>query len=83
MDPEAYRDLAGQLESHRKGARSVRATRHGGAGVRRSPKPGIKAELSGRPKHIYSIYQKMRRKGAELGEIYDVHALRGARGRCA
>ena len=36
----------------------------------------IAAELSGRPKHISSIHRKMQRKGAELGEIYDVHALR-------
>ena len=27
---------------------------------------GIEAELSGRPKHIYSIYKKMRRKRAEF-----------------
>src|SRR5687767_14044552 len=39
-------------------------------------KQGIKAELSGRPKHIHSIWRKMQRKGADLGEIYDVHAVR-------
>ena len=37
---------------------------------------GIEAELSGRPKHIYSIHRKMQRKRAEFGEIYDIHALR-------
>ena len=37
---------------------------------------GIEADLSGRPKHIYSIYRKMQRKGAALGEIYDIHAVR-------
>ena len=76
IDPEAYRDLAGQLETPSQGARGVRAARHGGAAGRRSTKPGIEAELSGRPKHIYSIYKKMHRKRAEFGEIYDVHALR-------
>jgi GTP diphosphokinase / guanosine-3',5'-bis(diphosphate) 3'-diphosphatase len=39
-------------------------------------KQGVKAELSGRPKHISSIWRKMQRKGANLGEIYDVHAVR-------
>jgi len=34
------------------------------------------ALVRGRSKHIYSIYKKMRRKRAEFGEIYDVHALR-------
>ena len=37
---------------------------------------GINAELSGRPKHISSIWKKMQRKGANLSEIYDVHAIR-------
>ncbi len=75
MDPDAYHEVAGQLESHRKGREAY---------VRRAmeelqealAEAGITAELSGRPKHIYSIYKKMRRKRAEFGEIYDVHALR-------
>ena len=37
---------------------------------------GIKGEVSGRPKHIYSIINKMRRKQIEFGELYDVRALR-------
>ena len=37
---------------------------------------GIEADLQGRPKHIYSIWKKMERKGAEFGEIYDVYAIR-------
>ena len=75
MDPEAYRQLAGQLESHRKGREAYvqRAMELLGQALHEA---GIEAELSGRPKHIYSIHKKMRRKRAELGEIYDVHALR-------
>jgi GTP pyrophosphokinase len=37
---------------------------------------GIKAEVYGRPKHIYSIWNKMRRKLVEFSEVYDVRALR-------
>lgn len=37
---------------------------------------GIKAEISGRPKHFYSIYQKMSQKGKDFNEIYDLIALR-------
>jgi GTP pyrophosphokinase len=37
---------------------------------------GIDAEISGRPKHIYSIWRKMRRKNVDFHEIFDVQAVR-------
>jgi GTP pyrophosphokinase len=37
---------------------------------------GIKAEVSGRPKHIYSIYNKMRGKELDFSALYDVRAFR-------
>ena len=39
-------------------------------------KANIKARIMGRPKHLYSIYQKMVSKGREFSEIYDLIALR-------
>jgi len=39
-------------------------------------KVNIKADISGRPKHFYSIYNKMVRKGKSLNEIYDLIAVR-------
>ena len=33
-------------------------------------------QISGRPKHIYSIYNKMRKKGLSFANLYDVHAVR-------
>lgn len=36
----------------------------------------IKARVYGRPKHIYSIYRKMRRKDVPLESLYDLHAVR-------
>ena len=75
LQPEAYRELARMLDTRRKGReafirRSIEALRP------ELVKAGIVAELSGRPKHLYSIWRKMQRKNAEIGEIYDVYAIR-------
>jgi GTP pyrophosphokinase len=37
---------------------------------------GIEAEVAGRPKHIYSIWKKMQRKGVPFSELYDIRAVR-------
>lgn len=37
---------------------------------------GIQGEITGRAKHIYSIWRKMQRKGLEFSQIYDVRAVR-------
>ncbi len=37
---------------------------------------GIQAQIMGRPKHLYSIYQKMTKKGKGFSEIYDLIAVR-------
>lgn len=39
-------------------------------------KLGIHAQIVGRPKHLYSIYQKMTKKGRGFSEIYDLIAVR-------
>ncbi len=39
-------------------------------------KVGIDAQIMGRPKHLYSIYQKMTKKGKGFSEIYDLIAVR-------
>jgi GTP pyrophosphokinase len=36
----------------------------------------IQAEITGRPKHLYSIWNKMRNKAVDFEEVYDVRALR-------
>ena len=39
-------------------------------------KVGVKAHIAGRPKHLYSIYQKMTKRGKGFSEIYDLIAVR-------
>lgn len=39
-------------------------------------KSGINAEITARPKHIYSIYKKMERKGVPFDQVYDVRGVR-------
>jgi GTP pyrophosphokinase len=39
-------------------------------------KIGLKAEVTGRPKHIYSIWNKMRLKQLDFSDVHDVRALR-------
>ncbi len=75
LEPDAYRELARMLDTRRKQReafirRSMEALRP------ELEKAGIKAELSGRPKHLYSIWKKMQRKGTDIDEIYDVYAIR-------
>ena len=75
LEPDAYRGLASQLESRRR-AREAYVKRAMEVLGESLAEAGIEAELSGRPKHIYSIHRKMQRKSAALGEIYDIHAVR-------
>ena len=42
----------------------------------RLAKEGTKAEIQGRPKHLYSIYQKMLREEIGFDEVYDLTAIR-------
>src|SRR4029077_16733872 len=73
--PAPFRELAPSPPPRRKG----REDYIGRAIAELTPRlkeAGIEADLQGRPKHIYSIWKKMVRKGAEFGEIYDVYAIR-------
>ncbi len=75
LEPDRYRELARLLDTRRR-SRETYIDRAIGELRPALEAAGIEAELSGRPKHIYSIWKKMLRKGAEFGEIYDVYAIR-------
>ena len=75
LNPEAYKRIAGWLASKRadreRYIKEVQAELKAALGT-----AGIEAEIAGRPKHIYSIWRKMQRKGLNFEQIYDVRAVR-------
>jgi RelA/SpoT family (p)ppGpp synthetase len=74
-DPETYHYIA-ELIAERRVEREVYIQRVISELQARVRLEGIAAEVEGRPKHIYSIYRKMRRKGIEFDQIYDVRGIR-------
>jgi len=78
LEPENYRKVA-NLIAARRGQREEYIARIIKILEKELKKVGLRAEISGRPKHIYSIYQKMKRYevlGKDFDDIYDLLALR-------
>jgi len=75
LEPELYKRIAGMLEEKR-GERETFIAAAGATLEREIAAAGVRAEVTGRPKHIYSIYNKMRGKGRDFAELYDVRGLR-------
>jgi len=75
LEPEKYKQIARLLEEKRVEREAFIA----GAVERLQAalaKTGVEAEVSGRPKHIYSIWNKMRVKRLDFAQMYDLRALR-------
>ncbi|MBN8477027.1 bifunctional (p)ppGpp synthetase/guanosine-3',5'-bis(diphosphate) 3'-pyrophosphohydrolase, partial [Sulfuritalea sp.] len=75
LEPETYKRIATMLDekrSEREGfiAAAVERLKAELAAV------GVAAEIHGRPKHIYSIWNKMRGKDIDFDRVYDVRAVR-------
>lgn len=75
LNPHKYQEIAALLDE-RRASREQRIAHIIKILENELEKEGIKAEISGRPKHIYSIYEKMRRKGLSFDQIHDVRAVR-------
>jgi len=75
LDPAAYHQTAGLLAEQRVD-REAYIGRIVATLLQELSQAGITAEVTGRPKHIYSIWRKMRKKGKEIGKIFDVRAVR-------
>ena len=75
IDPQMYKRIARMLEEKRVEREGFIQTatdrlRH------ELIDAGVAGEVSGRPKHIYSIWNKMRGKGVDFAGLYDVRAFR-------
>lgn len=75
LEPDTYLRIARMLDDKRAGreryiAKAMDLLR------RALGEQGIEADIAGRPKHIYSIWKKMRRKDAPISELYDLRAVR-------
>lgn len=75
IDPDTYRDIARALKEKRvERERFIEAVK---AQLQAElQQHSIRAEVSGRPKHIYSIWRKMQRKDRGLDSLYDIRAVR-------
>ena len=75
LQPETYQRIARMLDEKRTGRE--RFIEEAKQKIRTAlAEAGIVAEVDGRPKHIFSIWKKMQRKGVEFSELYDIRAIR-------
>jgi len=75
LEPDAYRELATLLDEKR-GVREEYIQRVIVRLTDELEKVGINGKVTGRPKHIYSIWRKMQRKQLNFEQIFDMRAVR-------
>ena len=75
LEPELYKRIAAMLDEKR-----LERERYIAAAIQvlegELKAIGVEGRVTGRPKHIYSIWNKMRTKQLDFTELYDVRALR-------
>ncbi len=75
VDPEKYKEIAEQLAEKRE-SRENQIKQTITKLTQMLNQAGIQVEISGRPKHIYSIYKKMMEKGKSFEHVRDLRAVR-------
>ena len=75
LEPEIYKDLEEKLDSNKEERQAfiksiIKEVRE------HIEEAGIRAEVDGRVKHLFSIYKKMRNQHKTLDQIYDIFAVR-------
>ena len=74
-DPDTYKRIARELDEKRLDREQFIANVIATLRMQLA-QAGINAEVSGRPKHIYSIYRKLVRKDRSLNELFDIRGVR-------
>jgi GTP diphosphokinase / guanosine-3',5'-bis(diphosphate) 3'-diphosphatase len=75
LHPRKYEEIK-TMVAERRADREEHVSEASGTLQLELDKVDIPAEISGRAKHFYSIYDKMAKKGREFNEIYDLTAMR-------
>ncbi len=75
VNPEKYKEIASQI-TDRRSVREEQIAEIVEKFSKALAQAGIKAEIKGRPKHIYSIYKKMVKKGKAFEMVRDIRAVR-------
>lgn len=75
LEPEAYDELVREVQQSRKD-RERHILEMQRPLIEELKKAGVPAKVTGRPKHLYSIYRKMQARGKPFEEIYDLMAMR-------
>jgi GTP pyrophosphokinase len=75
MEPDVYKDIARKLAETRK-ERTKFINEFIKPIKEKISKANLAAEVYGRPKSIHSIWNKMKKKGVEFEEVYDLFAIR-------
>ena len=75
LEPELYKRIAGYLDGKR-GEREEYIHRVVDELRSEVQKLGVKCEIAGRPKHLWSIHRKMQSKSLPFERLYDVRAVR-------
>ncbi|MBQ3076527.1 MAG: bifunctional (p)ppGpp synthetase/guanosine-3',5'-bis(diphosphate) 3'-pyrophosphohydrolase, partial [Clostridia bacterium] len=74
LDPVGYEEIARDFDSHRGERQSFLDEIMNR--LQERLRGEIKCQVTGRVKHIYSVYQKMYKQNKQLSEIYDLYAVR-------
>jgi GTP pyrophosphokinase len=75
LDPEKFKEISEQIAEKRP-EREAQIEEIKEKLVKLLADQNIKSEISGRPKHIYSIYRKMQKKNKSFEKLYDIRAVR-------
>ena len=75
LNKEAYEEIVRKVKERRK-EREAYIKKFAEPIIKKIEEYKLKYDLSGRPKHLYSIYRKMIRRNKPFEEIYDLFAVR-------